>query len=502
MTAHRLILGPPGCGKTTYLLNQVQEEMANGTHPARIAYLSFTRKAAGEAITRAVERWGCDRKEFPYFRTLHSLAYQELGLTKQMIMGKAQYAAIGRALGLIFSDYMDWEEGLPVSARNGDQALYLTAMSRATLTPLEQQYRVTGSEQLDWFQLKQFADTLEQFKIDTGMIDFPDMLDLFLRNCQPLDIDVAFIDEAQDLSRQQWRMARHALSRAKRIYYAGDDDQAIYRWSGADVDAFLELPGERLVLDQSYRLPRHVHALCTGLAKRIARRIDKSWRPRAEDGQVSYLTTLSDLEWREGSYLWLARNRYALGRMEGVVRQAGIPYTIGRRAAIDPEAAQAIRTWERLRRGEAQPAAAIRGVYSFMRSGDGYRRGHKMLKGVPDNALLTLADLRNAHGLLRDDVWHEALVGIPAEEREFYLVARRRGEKLLAAPRVHLSTIHGAKGGEADHVVLLSDMAARTFSEFQRAPDDEHRVAYVAASRARQTLSILQPQTLRAYDYR
>lgn len=498
----KLILGPPGCGKTTALLNQVQEEMSEGVHPSRIAYVSFTRKAAGEAVERAVQRFNSDRKDFPFFRTLHSLAYQQLGLSRQQVMGKAQYTAIGNALGLVFSDYMNWEEGIPLSARNGDQALYMVAMARATMRTLEQQFKSFMSGEIDWWQVKQFADTLDSFKRDTGMIDFPDMLDRFVDQCDAPDIDVAFIDEAQDLSLQQWRMVAHAVQRAKRIYIAGDDDQAIYRWSGADVDSFLSLSGERIVLDQSYRLPRRVHSLCSDLARRISHRFAKSWRARDEEGSVDYLANLDDIDWKSGTYLMLARNRFLLQRMEAVVRQAGIPYMIGNKSIVDPTAVEAIKTWERLRRGDQQFATDVRNVYSFMRSGDGYKRGNKQLKGVPDDRALTLDDLKQSHGLLREDIWHEALIGIPAEEREFYLAARRRGEKLSQTPRVHISTIHGAKGGEADHVILMSDMAARTYAEYQSTPDDEHRVAYVGASRARLSLSILQPTTLRAYSYR
>lgn len=501
----QVILGPPGCGKTTFLLNKVDEEMRNGTPPGRIAYVSFTRKAAGEAAERAVEKFNVERASFPYFRTLHSLAYQELGLTRQMVMGAQQYKALGRALGLQFSDYMEFEEGLPVSANNGDQVLYIVSMARATLRSVAEQYRSYMSGEVSWHQVEQFANTLEAYKRDTGMLDFPDMLDRFATECNPLDIDVAFIDEAQDLSKQQWRMVRHAMARAKRVYIAGDDDQAIYRWSGADVDSFLALGGNRIVLDQSYRLPVAVHRLCSRISGRIAKRYAKTWRPRADQGRVEYLSTLDDLEWQDGTYLFLARNRYLLERLVTFVRVSGVPYTVGNKSSVDQDAVRAIIAWERLRHPTKrlpQTAAEVRNIYAHMRSLTGVARGHKQLKGVPDDVLLTIPELQRAHGLLRTDIWHEALEAIKPEEREFYVAARRRGEKLTQRPRVHISTIHGVKGGEADHVVVLSDMAARTYNEYRMTPDDEHRVAYVAASRARQTLSVLLPQTMRAYDYR
>ena len=47
--------------------------------------------------------------------------------------------------------------------------------------------------------------------------------------------DVVFIDEAQDLSPIQWKMVDILRKNSKYVILAGDDDQAIYGWAGADV---------------------------------------------------------------------------------------------------------------------------------------------------------------------------------------------------------------------------------------------------------------------------
>ena len=70
---------------------------------------------------------------------------------------------------------------------------------------------------------------------------FNDVLADYITKCQPLDIDLAIIDEAQDLSPLQWEMVEHMTAKCPEIYYAGDDDQAIYSWAGADVNHFLNL---------------------------------------------------------------------------------------------------------------------------------------------------------------------------------------------------------------------------------------------------------------------
>ena len=56
---------------------------------------------------------------------------------------------------------------------------------------------------------------------------------------------VVFIDEAQDLSPIQWMMYDILKSNAEDVYLAGDDDQAIYAWAGADVDRFIQEPATK-----------------------------------------------------------------------------------------------------------------------------------------------------------------------------------------------------------------------------------------------------------------
>ena len=83
----RKILGPPGTGKTTKLLHYVRTLVKFGTPLHRIGYFAFTKKAAGEARGRMLDKHPeLEDKDLPYFQTLHSFAFNLLGMKKSNVM--------------------------------------------------------------------------------------------------------------------------------------------------------------------------------------------------------------------------------------------------------------------------------------------------------------------------------------------------------------------------------------------------------------------------------
>ena len=97
------------------------------------------------------------------------------------------------------------------------------------------------------------------------------------------------------------------------------------------------------------------------------------------------------------------------------------------------------------------------------------------------------------------DEWYDAFTRIDPKLREYFLAARRQGET-LNKPRILINTIHGVKGGEADHVAIMTDMAARSHRYMEMFPDDEHRVFYVALTRAKESIHIISPNSRLFYE--
>jgi superfamily I DNA/RNA helicase len=464
---HR-IYGPPGTGKTTTLLNILDEKLESGVDPNRIAFVSFTRKAADEARERARERFDFERSQMRYFRTLHSLAFYQLGLNREDVLKRSDYKSIAELVGVDYSGKIAVEDdGLFSGDKMGDKLLFLNQLARNRVISFKEQWQST--EDIDWYLFKLFNDTMIEYKITHDKVDFTDMLERAQYE-NPIDIDVAIIDEAQDMTALQWAYAKHVFQRAKSIYVAGDDDQSIYHWSGADANLFNALSGTEQVLNKSYRLPKEIYKLAQKIVSQISERHDKTWESQRVGGKVAFWSYLEDVILKDGSWLLLARNRYMLKELETHARAQGRIYRTRLGSSLKEEYIEAILNWEAFRKGKES-----------------------------NESFVELLAMKGDYWPLHLN-WYKALVGIPDDEREYISLVLQQGYKLTDAPDVIIDTIHGVKGGEADNVLLLTDMSYKTWKSYERAPDNEHRVFYVGATRARYELHILYPQTSMGYE--
>ena len=177
------IFGPPGTGKTTRLIEIVQQELDSGTPPERIAFVSFSRKAADEARDRAAAKLNMDVNQMVWFRTLHSFAFQYMGLApKQVLIGK-DYTKIGKLLGLEFSSNssVTMADGLLFSpGKSGDSYLFIIQMARVRGLSIEQQFNDVADRRLHYQQLKLVDEVLRDYKKETGKVDFVDMIEAFI----------------------------------------------------------------------------------------------------------------------------------------------------------------------------------------------------------------------------------------------------------------------------------------------------------------------------------
>ena len=347
---------------------------------------------------------------------------------------------------------------------------------------------------LEWFHFEYVERAYRHYKVTRALYDFTDLLERILDEPDRLpSLDALIIDEAQDLSFLQWQLVRQLAMRAQRVFLGGDDDQALYNWAGADVESFLNFEGEVKVLDQSYRVPAKVHALANIVVNRIRTRQPKVWKSREEQGVVQYYNDWHHVDITEGEWLVLAAANYMLTDMHDWLKSQGLLFERHGQRSVPESVLAAVLGWEKLRKGGTVPFPVVKVIYKYMGT-DAVKHGYKGLKTADPMADYTMADLKDRHGLLTDAIWHEALSKIAEDRRRYIVSLLRRGVKLTGKAPIRLSTIHGAKGGEADNVLLMGDLTTKFAKDYERNSDDINRLLYVGITRAKQSLHIVLPK--------
>ena len=95
---------------------------------------------------------------------------------------------------------------------------------------------------------------------EKALIDFDDMIGRAIQEVSFPPLKILIIDEAQDCTPLQWSVIYKLAQNARRIYLAGDDDQAIYEWNGADPRYFTRFfPGRKVRLRKTRRFGKAIH---------------------------------------------------------------------------------------------------------------------------------------------------------------------------------------------------------------------------------------------------
>ena len=375
------VFGPPGSGKTTYLLNVVDKELAAGVSSLEMGYFSFTKKAANEARDRAIVKFPNlkEKTDFPFFRTLHSLAFRCMSVKADMIMQPEHYKEFAEQAGIELN--VSFEEESIAKADN--PILNEINLARIRGIDLREHYNQSGLD-IEWYHFEFVERSYRHYKRSKDLLDFTDLLEMAVVEHERLPkLEVLIVDEAQDLSRLQWLMVEALAAKAKRVFLAGDDDQAVFTWAGADVKSFLSFQGHITILDQSYRVPSTVHALANAIVHRIRERQPKEWKARDFEGTVKTYYRFEDVPIDEGQWLIMAATNYMLNPVHEWLKSQGILFERSGIPSLSPAMIKAVVYWERLRSGEEVEGLYVRDVYKYL-GGEFVARGHRTCKGGDD----------------------------------------------------------------------------------------------------------------------
>ena len=486
-----IVLGPPGTGKTTTLLNKVDDYLKE-TDPDKIGYFAFTQKAAYHARDEAIKKFNLTEDDLPYFRTLHSLAFRKLGIKKDQVMQSRHYKDLGKKLGFPVS-YAEHQEDHGIFTSDSEYLQIIQLAQLRNITPEQQYNKREHTQDLELDKLHIIHNELKRYKKEYNLIDFNDMILNFIKSDLSPKFDVIFIDEAQDLSLMQWDMTKTIWNKTEDTFIAGDDDQAIFKWAGADVDSFIALQDQmiNLPLIQSHRIPIKVHQLAMGIINKIKHRIDKTWHPKTNEGSLHRHFDVDSVDMSSGEWLVLARTKYMLREIEDVLYRKGLYYETRHKRSYEKDIQEAATNWEHLRQGQLLNYKQIEKIYGYMSLN---HRDKTLMYGMTKGSFYGIDQLTKDFGLKTKKVWFEAFDDAGSRRIEYLRKMRVNGEQLNKKPRIELSTIHAAKGGESQNVVLLTDLTKTTLDTYEKNPDDENRLFYVGATRTKENLHIIEPK--------
>lgn len=454
------IFGPPGTGKTHTLVEIAEKEARSA---GKVAYLSYTRAAAQEATGRIAN---ANRIEAS---TLHSMAYRFLNVQRSQVVSREKLQAFAAMIGVPFKGT---EANTMDETQEGDEYLAVISYANAQRMDVHEAYERHGRPgTVRRFEM--FEESYRGWKKEFGYIDFDDMLIRFVESpARPPVTPVLILDEAQDCSPLQWEVFSKIARYAKKVYIAGDDDQAIFEWNGADPHGMVHFAEENNgaieVLGQSYRVPRAVWELThEEILPQFHKRADKAFVCAPVEGLIERWGSAWDFDFsklRGRDSRILVRDRFNGLTIQRMLNAEMIPYRMaGGFSPFDSRKANAIRAMIKANEGEVP-----------------MERERDCLIAITGSSKLHEGDWSDIIG----QDWRKVLP-LSASDHDFY-----ESIDLREPLTIELSTIHQAKGKEAEVVVMDLSVTASVLDTIDKNRDSELRVWYVGCTRAKQELHL------------
>ncbi len=293
-----LVLAGAGSGKTRVIVHRIAHLVRDrGVAPWHVLAVTFTNKAAGEMRERLAALLGAEARE-AWVQTFHAFGARFL---------RREAARAGLPLEFAIyddADQMSLMKRLFAGAglADGDALTPRDALGRVDrwknlgLWPDEVRLDEADAEE------RAVLDLYRRYQRALGRAGAADFGDLLVRPLKLLEGDPALrdrwvgrfryllVDEFQDTNPAQYRLVRRLAGGPANVCVVGDDDQAIYRWRGADVANILEFdrdfPGTRLVkLEQNYRSTQNVLDAAHAVISKARRRRDKRLWTERERGE-------------------------------------------------------------------------------------------------------------------------------------------------------------------------------------------------------------------------
>jgi DNA helicase II / ATP-dependent DNA helicase PcrA len=293
-----LILAGAGSGKTRVLTYRIAALIReHGVPPQRILAVTFTNKAAGEMRARVEQLVGPAVARALWMGTFHAVCSRIL---------RRSGAPLGIDSRFLIYDTGDQRQvmrdavrALGVDERQYPPAAILAEIGRAKNELVDHTAFAARAENFREEVIAKLYAAYQRRLDECNALDFDDLLaravQLFREHPPVLSeyqdrFRHILVDEYQDTNHAQYTLLGLLGSRHRNVCVVGDDDQAIYRWRGADVRNILEFerdyPDARVVkLEQNYRSTHRILDVASAVIHRNPHRHIKALWTENEEGE-------------------------------------------------------------------------------------------------------------------------------------------------------------------------------------------------------------------------
>jgi superfamily I DNA/RNA helicase len=280
-----------------------------------------------------------------------------------------------------------------------------------------------ASIQLEMYQTvetsltEQIEEDLKVYKENTGMVEYYDMISQFVEKEKCPLLDVVFLDEAQDLSPLQWDMFFYIESKCSRSYIAGDDDQTIYTFQGADPKIFINLKGNFDPQIKSRRVPKVIHKLAESIFPYMTERLDKKWEPRDAEGKIYYDAAFEDIDFTTGEWMVLARTNKMLEPLMEHFYNLNLRFDSKIQKLLPSDMLNAYRVWQRLNQDARVSKDDVKDLWQYLSTERHVARGFKNEKKLESITSVNMQELRKHYGLRATGSWEH--LNFPEESKVY-----------------------------------------------------------------------------------
>jgi hypothetical protein len=209
------IIGPPGTGKTTEIINRIKKYLKSGVKQQKIGLTTFSKSAALELAKRS-------NLTSNYIGTLHSMAFRIAEMHRDSVFTGDVVKEFGEHIGFPIScgNVIDGDQNIEI----GDELLAIYMVAASKMENWKDAY-AASNRPADFSVFEYFCKGINDYKKYWGYQDFNDMLRMAIDSEEIPKLDVLFVDEAQDLSPLQWELVDKWTEIIPAVHIAGDDDQ-------------------------------------------------------------------------------------------------------------------------------------------------------------------------------------------------------------------------------------------------------------------------------------